>query len=91
MPGMWELPAAEPSNGNQTPMLKLRHSITTTDYSVLVFPANGCSSSATRWVPLRTAGKLPLTGLARKILCHLKMLPELHEKRKLSRASSSWG
>jgi A/G-specific adenine glycosylase len=68
MPGMWELPAAEPSNRNQTPILKLRHSITTTDYSVFVFAATGYSSSAARWVPLRTAEKLPLTGLARKIL-----------------------
>ena len=76
MPGMWELPAAEPSMGNQEPMLKLRHSITTTDYSVLVFPAGGHSSSAARWVQLRTAEKLPLTGLARKILRRLKMLPE---------------
>jgi A/G-specific adenine glycosylase len=72
MPGMWELPAAEPADVNQAPMLKLRHSITTTDYSVFVFAGNGHSSSAARWVPLRTAAKLPLTGLARKILHRLK-------------------
>src|SRR5262249_177641 len=74
MPGMWELPSAQPSNANLKPMLKLRHSITTTDYTVLVFPARGDSSSAGRWVPLATAEKLPLTGLARKILHRLNSI-----------------
>jgi A/G-specific adenine glycosylase len=77
MPGMWELPVVQPLSGKHMPMLKLRHSITTTDYSVFVFAATGYSSSAARWVTLRTAEKLPLTGLARKILRRLKMLPEL--------------
>ena len=87
MPGMWELPAAEPSNGNQTPILKLRHSITTTDYSVLVFSAKGHCKSAARWIRLRRAEKLPLTGLARKILRRVKtetlgnlLRPERHSR-----------
>ncbi|HET8888892.1 MAG TPA: A/G-specific adenine glycosylase [Candidatus Angelobacter sp.] len=68
MPGMWELPEIGPVNGNETPLLTLRHSITTTDYSVLVFPTRSASTKAGRWVPVHSAERLPLTGLTRKIL-----------------------
>ncbi len=65
MAGMWELP--ECSAGNRAkPMLKLRHSITTTDYSVLVYAAE--STEEGRWVHVRAAERMALTGLARKIL-----------------------
>jgi len=47
--------------------LRLRHSITTTDYSVLVF-ATKTATTAGRWAPMRAAERLPLTGLTRKIL-----------------------
>ena len=66
MPGMWELP--ERRARSQEPLLRLRHSITTTDYTVLVFPANGRSKSVGRWVPLQRVERMALTGLARKIL-----------------------
>ena len=66
MPGMWELP--ERRARSQEPLLRLRHSITTTDYTVLVFPANGRSKSGGRWVPLQRVERMALTGLARKIL-----------------------
>jgi A/G-specific adenine glycosylase len=72
MPGMWELPAFRSSAVETTPILKLRHSITTTDYSVLVFPGKHGSRGRTRWVSLRSAERLPLTGLARKILCAIR-------------------
>jgi len=68
MPGMWELPEIRPVNGNQMPLLTLRHSITTTDYSVHVFSTRAASTKTGRWVPLHTAERLPLTGLTRKIL-----------------------
>jgi A/G-specific adenine glycosylase len=68
MPGMWELPESPGRAAREKPILQLRHSITTTDYSVLVFPENRTASSRGRWVPWRSAEKLALTGLARKIL-----------------------
>lgn len=72
MPGMWELPSLRPGSAREkTPVLMLRHSITSTDYSVSVYTSNGRSRSRGRWVPLRSAERLPLTGLARKILRRL--------------------
>src|SRR5262249_4009596 len=71
MPGMWELPACREANPGRVPLLKLRHSITVTDYTVLVFAGNVRRRDTDRWVPLRSAHRLPLTGLARKILGRL--------------------
>jgi len=70
MPGMWELPASKATT-KAAPLLKLRHSITVTDYTVLVFPGNVRQRHTDRWVPLRSLSRLPLTGLARKILSGL--------------------
>jgi A/G-specific adenine glycosylase len=72
MPGMWELPAcSEKNQKRQTlqPLMKLVHSITTTDYSVLVFPGNLRKG---QWVPLKNVERIALTGLTRKILRKLK-------------------
>jgi len=74
MPGMWELPELQKTAAGKKPLLRLRHSITTTDYSVSVFPRNIAAKSDGRWFPLRTAEKLALTGLARKIL--RKIIPK---------------
>jgi hypothetical protein len=49
-------------------LLKLRHSITTTDYTVFVHAGNNKKRRAERWVPLRSVYRLPLTGLTRKII-----------------------
>jgi A/G-specific adenine glycosylase len=68
MPGMWELPEIGPVKLNDTPLLTLRHSITTTDYSVLVFSTRNTLKKTGRWVPVHAAERLPLTGLTRKIL-----------------------
>ena len=68
MPGMWELPEIGAGKRNETPLLTLRHSITTTDYSVFVFSSRGTSMKAGRWVPVHAVERLPLTGLTRKIL-----------------------
>ncbi|HEU4414026.1 MAG TPA: A/G-specific adenine glycosylase [Candidatus Angelobacter sp.] len=69
MPGMWELPSlnGELNAGNE-PLLKLRHSITTTDYTVMVHAVARKSVAGCRWVRLDSAKRLPLTGLTRKIL-----------------------
>ena len=72
MPGMWELPSSgEKKQKRQTlqPVMKLRHSITTTDYSVLVFPGNLRKG---QWVPLKNVERFALTGLTRKILRKLR-------------------
>ena len=80
MPGMWELPEIGAGKRNETPLLTLRHSITTTDYSVLVFSSRGASTKAGRWVPVHAAERLPLTGLTRKILRKLSTHEQFHKK-----------
>jgi len=76
MPGMWELPSLKrPETKGKIPILKLRHSITTTDYSILVFSSDGGKKRPKgAWTPLRSINRLPLTGLARKILGRLQLL-----------------
>jgi hypothetical protein len=73
MPLMWELPAFT-ATPDREPALQERHSITTTDYSALVFAGQGRKQSGACWVPLSSASKMPLTGLARKILTRLELL-----------------
>lgn len=76
MAGMWELPALPDAqrNGGE-PTAKLRHAITDTDYEVSVFtvaPAKFHTSAVNaRWFAQRQWERLPLTGLARKILRRL--------------------
>ena len=67
MAGMWELPSL-PKAPETTPLLTVRHSITTTDYFVSVYSRARASGRNGRWVPLRTLSRLPLTGLTRKVL-----------------------
>jgi A/G-specific adenine glycosylase len=76
MPLMWDMPALT-KRPETTPALKLRHSITNTDYHVSVFAdsQHGARQATGRWVALRSAPNLPLTGLARKILVRLELLP----------------
>jgi len=83
MPGMWELPEFVISNNAVSPLFTLRHSITVTDYTVCVWP---CASSghaekmmyespATgKWIAVNRLGRIPLTGLARKILSRAELL-----------------
>ena len=69
MPGMWELPEIPMtiSNGSRRSGLTLRHSITVTDYVVHVIE-NTADKVTGQWVENQRIGRLPLTGLARKIL-----------------------
>lgn len=67
MPGMWELPQLVPDRYS-VPLLKLRHSITTTDYTIFVHAGENTTAKYGRWVSLTSAKRRPLTGLARKIL-----------------------
>jgi A/G-specific adenine glycosylase len=69
MPGMWELPALSVAKDlKQPPLMKLRHSITTTDYAVFVHAVKSTNSAGGRWVSVAASRRLALTGLARKIL-----------------------
>lgn len=72
MPGMWELPEVE-ANGH-VPEFTVRHAITVTDYTVQVLRTSSGVRLGGRWVPAREAARLPLTGLARKILRKAKII-----------------
>lgn len=67
MPAMWELPQVE-ANSARPAEFRLRHSITVTDYTVLVRRSVAPAGTAGAWVRLEKLRSLALTGLARKIL-----------------------
>ncbi len=76
MAGMWELPKLDPARIHGTrPLLCLRHSITETQYRVAVFviAADHIQHGANQvcWATRKRWERLPLTGLARKILQRL--------------------
>jgi len=73
MPGMWELPEIE-ANGNGETWLRLRHSITVTNFDVRVIRGAGSTGVKGKWVPPSRISTLPLTGLARKILRAAKVI-----------------
>ena len=69
MPEMWELPEMRRPN-REVPLLKMRHSITNTDYEVSVFRTR-YSRGGGRWIPLSRVDRIAMTGLTRKILLRL--------------------
>ncbi|HXW91165.1 MAG TPA: A/G-specific adenine glycosylase [Terriglobales bacterium] len=73
MPGMWELPEI-PGELSSEPCFSLRHSITSTNYSVRVARVALSRETKGCWVKTSRAAKLPLTGLARKILCRANLI-----------------
>ena len=76
MAGMWELPSLDLSGLNgDAPLFRLRHSITSTDYRVAIFarePDQLPALENARWVTRKQWQRLPLTGLARKVLRRLQ-------------------
>jgi A/G-specific adenine glycosylase len=68
MAGMWELPEMRNVNGERKTLLKLRHSITVTNYAVRVVEVDSRALVNGKWFPENRLAKLALTGLARKIL-----------------------
>lgn len=68
MPGMWELPEVEAPSAHAKPAFTVKHSITTTDYAVQVWDYPSPEGTRGEWVPLPRLRRLPLTGLARKVL-----------------------
>lgn len=67
MAGMWELPQMEHPDGTEA-AARFRHSITDTDYEVLVFRAAGLDVEGGQRFTAKQWQRLALTGLARKIL-----------------------
>lgn len=74
MPGMWELPVSKSKPADRRPLLKVRHSITTTDYSIFVFATRSSEPLAGLWVKLQSVNRLALTGVTRKILRKLALI-----------------
>ena len=93
MPGMYELPPLpQDAVEEHEPVLRLRHSITNTNYYVEVYAHSSqqhpsmvdqglrsaipASESELHWTSLQKLLSLPLTGLARKILMRSDLLTE---------------
>jgi A/G-specific adenine glycosylase len=86
MPGMYELPPLpQDAVQDREPLLRLRHSITNTNYYVQVYAASGPQDRGLRraipaakgdlhWVLTKRLGSMPLTGLARKVLQRLDVM-----------------
>lgn len=68
MAGMWELPELDGKNGDASPFLTLRHSITVTNYTVHIWRESASRDVKGKWVPVGRLEQFALTGLARKIL-----------------------
>ncbi|MGA8530477.1 MAG: A/G-specific adenine glycosylase [Acidobacteriaceae bacterium] len=83
MPGMWELPLLKEGQESESmQLLTVRHSITNTNYYVTVYGLTvneqkllARSTGDRAWVPVLDLNDQPLTGLTRKILKRLKVLP----------------
>ena len=86
MPGMYELPPLpQDAVQGREPLLRVRHSITNTNYYVQVFAASGPGDRGLRravpagkddleWVRTSRLGGMALTGLARKVLQRLDVM-----------------
>jgi A/G-specific adenine glycosylase len=66
MAGMWELPEIPRPGDQGEPLLRVRHSITVTNYTVHVWPVTARLKG--EWCAIDRLPRLALTGLARKIL-----------------------
>jgi A/G-specific adenine glycosylase len=84
MAGMWELPeVAATAAEEHDPVLTVRHAITNTNYTASILRLEPASTSLLRhndraqmWVRSNLLLELPLTGLTRKVLKRMGILPE---------------
>jgi A/G-specific adenine glycosylase len=83
MPGMWELPEVAMQESDQNRVeITLRHAITVTNYRVrvLAFSEEEARESGRKyprkWAKSSELASLPLTGLARKVLQRLQIMPD---------------
>jgi len=83
MPGLWELPLLHDSAVPAEDLrMTVRHAIMQVNYYVRIrtvfeddVEAMTVPGGQRRWVPLREAADIPLTGLARKVLTRAHLLP----------------
>jgi A/G-specific adenine glycosylase len=84
MPGMWELPEVTMSDDDHDRVeIKLRHAITVTNYQVQVLRFSereatlrfSSGENLRQWTKSSELSSLPLTGLARKVLRRLQIMP----------------
>lgn len=68
MPEMWELPEIEAPSDQGCPAFSVKHSITTTDYTVRVWSSASVKPASGQWILQSRLHGLALTGLTRKIL-----------------------
>lgn len=68
MAGMWELPEANGLQEKGTLAFTVRHSITTTDYTVRVWRHDATAELPGKMITLPRLPRLAMTGLTRKIL-----------------------
>jgi A/G-specific adenine glycosylase len=83
MPGLWELPSLRETNvPSEDLRMELRHAIMQVNYYVRIrtvfeddVEALTVKAGVRRWVPLREAASMALTGLTRKVLKRAQLLP----------------
>lgn len=81
MPGLWELPALEPTQiPESVPILTVRHAIMQVNYTVHVHALAPKqlpkSETAPSWISPEAAADMALTGLSRKILTKAGLIPK---------------
>jgi A/G-specific adenine glycosylase len=94
MPGLWELPALRGGAGGADDVrMTVRHAIMQVNYIVRIHEVREedvvertVAGGGRRWVSLREAGTMALTGLARKVLHRAQLLPRLHQDSEASKA-----
>jgi A/G-specific adenine glycosylase len=83
MPSMWELPQHSGKTEKSASCVRLRHSITKTDFQIVacleqekeaVRAKVHAQESSARWINIQRLNRLPLTGLTRKILQRFSLL-----------------
>jgi A/G-specific adenine glycosylase len=85
MPGMWELPQIDPDALSPSrELLAVRHAITQTNYYATVAEFSeeeleqlSVAQTERRWMSANSLLSLPLTGLTRKVLKRLAILPAM--------------
>src|ERR1700729_1918639 len=84
MPGMWGLPEITVEDSDEQRLeITVRHAITVTNYRVQVLrfsereaaPRWTARENPRQWTDCSELGRLPLTGLARKVLRRLQIMP----------------
>jgi A/G-specific adenine glycosylase len=82
MPGMLELPGVPlEAVEHREPVLRVRHSITNTNYYVQIYAESSlldelpAAKEQLQWARVTRLQELPLTGLARKVLQRMRIMP----------------